>query len=348
MPNVRWLLVLLLAGALAGFLFYTARLTRLGPPLESPVVPGPALALTQSGQCKECHSQIYAEWQSDQHATAWSGDDFKTFTVNYTRDECLACHAPRPMLESGLTSNEPKLRASQRSDGVDCLACHMKNGKSHGTLGSRAVCGGILEPALKTAQACYHCHASHNLFKEYLASDYAKRGVTCQDCHMEQVIRPVADGGKPRATRKHFFHAGGHDAEALKKVLQLDLDVKAQSVTVTVTNVGAAHGVPGEINNRVIRLIVAVLEFKPGDPAAGPGKGTWQEVVAYRAFFQAPPRKLRDKVPSTQILPGEPRVASYELPIPNGKVVATLEYMLEKDTMLWTDATLMATAECSF
>lgn len=329
-----------LAALFLGFLAYTASIEPVAPQ-SVPVAPAnqPAAGLaqpagfTQSSQCIDCHTQVFAEWRRDQHATAWTDEIFRSFSINYTKDECLSCHAPRPILEVGLASNELQLRAANRADGVDCLTCHVKNGRTHGTLGSGASCGGILEPQLKTSQACYHCHATHNLFKEYLASDYAKRGVSCQDCHMEQVRRPVADGGPVRTTRRHIFHAGGHDPNGLKKALKVELAVKQGKLIATVTNVGAAHGVPGEINNRVMRL-----EFSVTSSAAEGGEP--EEVQAFEAIFRAPPRLARDKVPSTQIMPGEPRVLEYPLDLPHGRVTATLTYKLEV-TALNADATVL-------
>ncbi|MCW8130197.1 MAG: hypothetical protein KIS92_07605 [Planctomycetota bacterium] len=359
MERGKKLAALVLLALFAGFLAYTASVTPtqplpapIPPAAQLPLPPGPDLLapkpvrFTQSSQCIDCHSQIYAEWRKDQHATSWSEEIFRSFSINYTKDECLSCHAPKPMLEVGLT-NAPVLRDANRSDGVDCITCHQLNGQSHGTLGSKAVCGGIFKEELKTSQACYHCHATHNLFKEYLASEYPARGVTCQDCHMEKVTRRVADGGPVRVTRRHVFHNGGHDVEGLKKALALAMAAKDGKLTVTVTNIGAGHGVPGEINNRVVRLEVSVQVGKGKKTEDGREVDDVDEVQAHEAIFRAPPRLARDKVPSTQILPGQPRVLEYALPVPRGRVVATLTYKLEASS-LNDDATLMGRWQIDF
>ena len=346
----KWLVVAGLLSALAAFLIFTSAMIGNGPPPEIEPLPAPSatdtsnsarpqLVLKSSQDCAKCHADIFNEWKKDQHATAWTDEPFRSFTLNYTQLECLSCHAPKPMLEVGL-DKEPQLREANRSDGVDCFTCHMAGGKSHGTLGSSAPCGGVLKAELKTAQACYHCHSTHNLFKEYLASPQYQQGQTCQDCHMEKVVRAVASGGPLRTTRRHFIHGGGHDLEALKKVLKIDLAVEQEALVVTVTNTGAAHGVPGEINNRIVRLEVSVQQRDGKRVVDGLDVEDWQEMQAHEAIFQAPPRLSRDKIPSTQIMPGQPRVLKYKLSIPHGRAIATLTYLLEK-SMLKSDATPM-------
>jgi nitrate/TMAO reductase-like tetraheme cytochrome c subunit len=301
-----------------------------------PVVPVATAALrtfTESRECAECHREIYDEWLKDQHSTAWSEEKFERFTEKYTRVECLSCHAPEPMLQVGVKS-EPKLRETHRAEGVDCLSCHVKDGRTFGTLGSNAPCGGTKEQTLATAEACYHCHSAHNLYKEFLASDHYKRGMTCQDCHMEKVERAVATGGPVRKTRKHFFHAGAHDLEAVKKSLELGLAVENKELVVTITNVGAAHGVPGEVNNRVMRLELSLQ-------APNKETGAMEEQRAYRETFRPPPRFMRDKIKSSQIMPGEPRVLRYPLPAESGRVEALMTFKLEHDSPESTVVELM-------
>jgi nitrate/TMAO reductase-like tetraheme cytochrome c subunit len=371
MHKVRQLAIAALLILLIAFLVYTARLASgrqdgegserttatVGGPLrkgtsnvgknrETDFVSSGREPFTESLQCIECHEQIYDEWRRDEHATSWTGMAFKDFTNRYQRVECLSCHAPKPMLEVGI-KKEPQVRTGSRVDGVDCFACHMKNGKSHGTLGSKAVCGGVLEPALKTSQACYHCHAAHNLFKEYLESSQYKQGKQCQDCHMKPILRPVAEGGPVRTTRSHVIHGGGHDAEALQSVLDLHLAVAKGELVVTVRNVGAAHGVPGEINNRIVRLEVSVLICKGKEKVEDLNAEGVEEVWADEVIFQAPPRLSRNLIPSTQIMPGKPRVLKWPLGVPHGKVLAALSYKLEK-TMLNSEATPMVSKEIDF
>lgn len=340
------------------FLYVASRFSEETPAPETqpaPVTPplpdlsgGPGrapLVFTSSQQCRDCHSEIYTEWLSDQHASAWTESNFQTFTENYKRVECLSCHAPQPMLQVGI-EKDPLLRDTDRTAGVDCLTCHIKDGRVHGTLGSNGACDGILEPQLKTSQACFHCHHTHNLFKEFEASPQFKQGMTCQDCHMAVVERVVSPGGPKRKTRKHFIHGGGHDPEALKKTLSLDLKVEGRTLTATVTNIGAAHGVPGEINNRIVRLEISVL-VKQKELFQGKEQEIENEVRAWRRDFQPPPRMARDKIPSTQIMPGEPRVLTFELPVDHGRIEAILTYRLEA-TLLMAQGVEMGRAEIKF
>ena len=139
---------------------------------------------------------------------------------------------------------------------------------------------------------------------------------------MQQVERAVATGGPIRKTRKHTFHGGAHDIAAMRAALDLKIHVEDGKAVVTVTNVGAAHGVPGEINNRLIVLEVSLL-------AKNAETGEEEELSAHREYFQPPRRFMRDKVPSTQIMPGEPRVLKYKLPAPHGRIEAAMKFKLE-------------------
>jgi len=344
----RWLWAGALVALLAALLAYTARVSRTavapepGPAQAAPGTQPRAPRFTHIAQCRDCHPEIYAEWARDQHATSWTEPLFKTYTRDYTQVECLSCHAPQPMLEVGV-ARAPQLRPSFREEGVNCLACHLKGGLACGTLLSGASCAPEVPrtPALRTSQACYPCHSAHNLFKEYQDSEQFRRGLTCQDCHMEKITRPVATGGPVRPARRHLFTNGGHDTEGLKAVLKAELAASGNELVVMITNVGAAHGVPGEIADRLVRMELSVLA-RPAQPGA-----PQEELLAREEIFRAPRRLARDKVPTTQILPGQPRVKRYPLPAPHGKAIVTLTYKLF-DFIPDADATPMARAELEF
>jgi nitrate/TMAO reductase-like tetraheme cytochrome c subunit len=304
------------------------------------VPPASRAQFAQSLECRSCHAAVYDEWRQDEHATAWTEDLFRVFTADYRQVECLPCHAPAPMLETGIEKT-PQLRNEARPDGVGCPACHVRDHRACGPRGSTAPCGGAAEPALKTSRACFHCHSAHDLFKEYESSEQARQGMICQDCHMPKRRLQDAEGGPARDGRSHRFIWGGHDPEGLRRALKLDLAVQASELTVTITNVGAAHGVPGEINNRVVCLEVSVLA--PGGGAEAPE----EEVLARRETLRAPKRLARGLVPTTQVLPGQPRVYAYRLPVSHGRVSASLTYKLQ-DSLLDSQAVPMTGAELRF
>ena len=158
---------------------------------------------------------------------------------------------------------------------------------------------------------------------------------------MPKLVRQNSEGGPAKEGRNHRFIWGGHDPEGLRRALKLDLAVRDSELTVTVTNIGAAHGVPGEINNRVVYLKVFVLTPSQGEP------GMEDEVLARRETMRAPKRLARNLVPTTQVLPGQPRVYTYRLPVAHGRATAALTYKLQ-DSLLDSQATLMTEAELKF
>lgn len=366
MAKIRLLLGIVFLGGFVALLLYVSRPT--GAPRSSPVsakitfsenrgtgaasfptkkaggkeqaTGGKAAAPTaaNSKQCGDCHSAIYKEWRSDEHSTAWTGEHFRTFTIErereYGRVECLSCHAPKPILEVGL-DKKAEVRETERADGVGCLSCHVKNGESYGPNGSGGPCGGKVEPALKTSQACWPCHSTHNLFKEYEASKYPGEGVTCQDCHMDRIKAPAVDGKPARERRSHYIR-GGHDLRTLKEAVKLYVSVKGGTATVKVTNVGAGHGVPGEINNRNMVCEVAVENDKR------------QVLREYKIIFRAPPRLLRNKIRSLQLMPGESRIKQYPLNTRHGKVTAVLKYTLEAAATVKTEYVEISRKEVGF
>jgi hypothetical protein len=210
-----------------------------------------------------------------------------------------------------------ELRNDRREEGVGCITCHVKAGAVYGPNGGAGGCKAQAEPALKTSQACFPCHSTHDLFNEYLTTDASKNGVTCQACHMDKLRRPSVAGGAVRDVRRHFFR-GGRDLGTLQEALILRVKVENGAATVAVTNRGAAHGVPGEINNRRLRCVTVVL-----NPEG-------QEVRAFTpVIFQAPPRLQRGKIKSTQLQYGETKTLTYPLPIAHGRVETVLEFQLE-------------------
>ncbi len=78
-----------------------------------------------------------------------------------------------------------------------------------------------------------------------------EQGMICQDCHMPEVDRPVAEGGPIRRGRRHLWR-GGHDPEMIKRAvaIQVQADPAAPKpgdevrFTLTVINAGAGHKVP--------------------------------------------------------------------------------------------------------
>ncbi|MFQ5749596.1 MAG: multiheme c-type cytochrome, partial [Planctomycetota bacterium] len=107
---------------------------------------GPALPLISSKQCLECHPGAGAEWQLSHHAFAFENPEVRKLSQDFRNEECLACHAPRPVLD--FAPGERVLsRNSERAQGVDCLACHALPGGGVATADPRPDSSAPCRPA---------------------------------------------------------------------------------------------------------------------------------------------------------------------------------------------------------
>lgn len=227
-------------------------------------------------QCSSCHPQHYREWQRSFHARSLTSDDFvRTFSQylesigEQAREDplssmaCLSCHAPllkhaRPEIvrqvgDSVLARETEKLAGFE----VGCIACHVAE--------NRVFSGPIekpqdnpfhvskFSPSHKEASFCADCHAwtsskifCSNVYTDWKISGAAKRGATCQSCHMAASSGSAAAGGPQRKIHDHAF-PGGRSAAMLQKAVALGLKANFRKdrldVTATIRNL-TPHRVP--------------------------------------------------------------------------------------------------------
>ncbi len=239
-------------------------------------------------ECGECHRAIYEEWKSSIHAQAFVDPFFQAY---WRKDQqiwvCLNCHAPlenqQPLLIKGLTNDDPERPITEpnphydhdyQREGISCAGCHVRDGVILGPFDdSVAPHPTRYDPKFRTTEICYTCHQVTSgplqfynggpcaTFFEFEDGPYAKRGYICQNCHMPEIVRPVATGGPVRQGRQHLWR-GGHDPEMIKRALQAELVVPAvpaqpgETVTfqLRVTNGGAGHAIPTGDPDRYFRI----------------------------------------------------------------------------------------------
>jgi len=251
-----------------------------GGDTASNVPAGPAAkpgVLDSHETCKPCHEEIYAEWMEDRHSQAWVGALYTELSLNHTDANCWSCHAPRPILETGLDS-PAETRANYREEGITCLTCHQRGNHVVGSIEDpedtaevTADCGPVYDPIHAsersqeaTIKYCGVCHNLHGTDKEFLGSKYAREGMTCLTCHMKEVVSPVAKGGKPRVRRVHHFH-GAHSEHMLREAMTIEATTDGKTVVARVVNRGAGHKIPTDARHRAIRLRLAFVD-KYGQP----------------------------------------------------------------------------------
>ncbi len=295
---------------------------KAGPPAQ----PG---LLDSHETCKDCHAEIWREWQEDRHSQAWVGALYTEKSQNHTDSSCFSCHAPRPILDTGLDS-PAEARQDFRESGINCLTCHQR-GQHVVTAGQPkdAPCGPVHDPVFPadrpdmreaTINFCGVCHNLHGTHTEFMGSSYYRDGKTCLSCHMaEEVVSPAVTGGPAKARRSHRF-PGGHSKEMLQKAMTIVAELKGDRVVARVVNRGAGHRIPTDARHRAIRLKV---EFRDAygqpvpvpDPQTGvPEREATLDLI--RLFYR---QEQRDP---TQIdpegTPGKDNWRESSIPIPAG------------------------------
>lgn len=204
--------------------------------------------------CGLCHVEQFREWSSSLHAGAARGGVLGQLPAfdRETQVSCLNCHAPGSEQQNLFFDAEAGTVRSL--NGVDCVACHVRRHRRHGTTLKPITPHGRVEalPLFEDAAFCSPCHQFpdwgervkgkllENTEQEWRASPYALAGVGCRDCHMP-------DGS-------HAFK-GIHDPGMSRRALQVDVRRKRKEIGIRVRNVGAGHALPTYATPR-IRVIL--------------------------------------------------------------------------------------------
>jgi len=243
-----------------------------------PAAPGAAAAVfTSSEQCRSCHAEVYAEWSFSWHAQAWTDPEVRFLSNDFANTDCIDCHAPRPVYETGV-GQRVLPRSARRFEGVDCIACHFlpagvpeaRDGALvAGTIDDRsAACRPGAVRTLGSPEYCAVCHDQHKTVQQWKESAWANQGVACVDCHM-----PFR-GGDPSRGRDHTLH-GGHDLELLRRAVALRGRRDGEGWTVEVENVGAGHSFPTDERSRAADVFWRPL-------ASGGESPAWRHLHRFR------------------------------------------------------------------
>lgn len=272
--------------ALAGAAIGVFVLLKLVQPPEVVEQRGPMT----SQDCAECHPAVFAEWQDSHHAFAYENPEVRKLSNDFRNEECLACHAPRPVLD--FEPGERVLaRAADRGSGVDCLSCHQgpSGGMATSTLSpnSSAPCQPYHETRMASVEHCASCHNQHGTIDQWHASPAHLKGENCLHCHMPETFR---EGGR---RGKHHGFPASHDEDALKRAARIDGGNDEQGLWVAVENFGAAHNFPTDERSRA-----ADVQLRWQDEAGNWGE--WQHLWRFRDPY-------RDEVDltNTQLPSGE-------------------------------------------
>jgi len=269
-------------------------------PPTAPLTSEAAGPMFTAEQCAECHADVATEWAESHHALAYENPEVRRLSQEYRNQECIACHAPQPVLNF-----EPAARVlarvTSRTDGVSCLSCHMTSTGQMATANpkpqSNAPCRPVFEPRMSDVNHCAACHNQHKTVVQWASTaDADLRGENCLHCHMTDAWRA---GG--RKGRNHGFPAA-HNAEALQKAVTLSAHQTSEGQTqIAIANTGCAHNFPTDERSRAADIQV---RWQTGDTW-----GAWQRVHRMRDPY-------RDEVSltNTQLQAGETRIFAVERP----------------------------------
>lgn len=251
--------------------------------------------------CDECHVSQYEQWSTkSRHALATASHGFNVFKeklennflLNLMMGEaaCYSCHGPKTV-----------------DEGVSCETCH-----------GPAIVGGTPEEtweeshskrytpgmtAMREAAFCGGCHQITEMFttySEWQASEAAKKGMTCQSCHME----PREEGGGAY----HGFDTAYLDVGIYEGDLELtDVRLDFPQLFVTVVNRVEGHALPA-----VGPSTVMTLEIDFYDRQGNQVHTAIEEFAKYFSLMAGlmPQKMLRN----TQLQSGEARELQFTLP----------------------------------
>ena len=224
--------------------------------------------------------------------------DFKTSNGN-----CAACHVPAMALKNPFDSN-PNDAEGVEKEGIFCDFCHKIEGVKIDETGGYP---GILSysfrrpdkghqvfygpyddvypgedsrhPLYSKSHYCAPCHhgkfwdvLAYSEFQEWLDSDYSRKNIHCQDCHMKSENRLSrfalkSQGGILRDTATIPSHAnfGIKDKAFMKEAVSLTTTAKicgnALKVLVKTENTNAGHHYP---TGNPMRNMILLVEAKDG------------------------------------------------------------------------------------
>ncbi len=313
-----------------------------GGQVPIPISATPKGVADQSARaCAGCHAEIYEQWKGSMHSAAWNDSQFQELWRSNQREaRCLNCHSPMAAQQPMLASKpNPGFQPTLQSEGVSCAACHIRDGRIVGAGTSK---GPSEHPitrveALSATDACSGCHQMaipgrkkglYDTVREWRATEHARKGGACRDCHMPLRAGNVATEVF-RPYRSHAFDGSHSDAllqRALTVTLLLDKpgyrpgeDVNA---TVSVRNTGAAHHVPSGDPLHQIRMVVGLAD----------SRGEFlekKETMFARKMVRRPPYKERV---DTRIEAGGGRKIKFSARYPGGAgehyVIIQLSYHL--------------------
>jgi hypothetical protein len=254
------------------------------PPLPTPELP-PGVSHLGADACKACHWTLTDSWSQSAHAGSASPALAQAIVAADDAPECSRCHLPlqvqhrtliAPSTDDSLVNSErvpnPNWSPSLQSEGIGCVACHVRDGVILGTRSLDAPHPVRKSTELTHSEGCASCHQFswpgadlpiYDTYGEWSRSNFAEAGLECQDCHMAPVAGSATPGGK--ATHAdHRFNA--RHGEGLSVHLQLPPEGATRGTELIgklrVQNTGAGHAIPTGSPFKTLVIAVELVDSK--------------------------------------------------------------------------------------
>ncbi|MBI1774888.1 MAG: hypothetical protein HYR63_06025 [Proteobacteria bacterium] len=227
---------------------------------------------------------------------------------------CAACHLPVLASASPLSA-EPAYAVGVPLEGVGCDYCHkifsVASEPDGGRVGAHAAAlrrpGGdgqlvfgplddvprgrdSFNPLYRDSRYCATCHdggfwniRAYSEFQEWQQTEFAGRGVQCQDCHMREATAAatIVDAG-PEIVHRNAAGLSSHRfrdsrtpdfvRDAIDFRLSAAPDGDRLAVTASLTNIGAGHHLPAGTPMRHMILVLEATDAQGRALAPGDGE----------------------------------------------------------------------------
>lgn len=279
-----------------------------------------------AASCGRCHTQQHTQWSASNHKNSWHNDLLLVGYAAEPLDFCVHCHAPRPQQKAEILANRDfyrsldprsgipigsvdRLPEPHASEGVDCAACHWRDGEILSESRSFAAPHRVTEaPELGTGEVCAGCHdfpmpttvdgrlaltdvPMQSTTAEWRAWQDRGGQQSCAECHMP--------GGDHRVR-------GAHDRDFLRGAWSVNPARDAKGLRFELRSVGVGHHLPtGDLFRH------ATLEVQADDG--------WTEIARFGRTFTTtvdPAEGLPHKTlaSDTSLRPDEVRVVRADDP----------------------------------
>lgn len=154
-----------------------------------------------NSHCLSCHKDMDAH--KDRHSFSWKSELFQEAIKIENREWCVHCHAPLSTQKEIYfrklkgDTNLTDLDLQLLNEGINCVSCHVRNGK---ILGSKNINNGyheVVESNIDQSEFCANCHqfnfpifsgdlikySNHPMQNTYEEWKSSGKEESCQSCH---------------------------------------------------------------------------------------------------------------------------------------------------------------------